>query len=213
MKKALYLFLLIFAFSVTATAAEENNQKDNFYYDDYPRHGIDLRLSFWEHSRGGAAVNLDGFSIDVGTGGVSGKLMYNFYSNPALAFTFSVGIMSAEVNVETFSSYTSTVAPVMMGLKYFFLDYDEYNALRPYLSGSFGMLIGTESGIKFPSIGTTSETTIGAYAGFGTDIILGSVVKLNADIGYNLFSDFTREVAGKKNYSGAEFSFGLGFMF
>lgn len=213
MKKSLCLFLLIFAFSAAITAAEKNNQKDNFYHGDYPRHGIDLRLSFWDNSRGGAAVNLDGFSIDVGTGGVSGKLMYNFYSNPELAFTFSVGIMSAEVNVETFSSYTSTVAPIMMGLKYFFLDYDMNNALRPYVAGSFGMLIGTESGVKFPSIGTTTETTIGAYAGFGTDIILGSVVKLNADIGYNLFSDFTQEVAGKKNYSGAEFSFGLGFMF
>jgi hypothetical protein len=158
-------------------------------------------------------VNLNGISIDVGTGGVSGKLVYNFYSNPEMAFTFSVGIMAAKVNVETFSSYTSTVSPIMTGLKYFFLDYDTNNALRPYLSGSFGILLGIESGVKYLSAGTHNETAIGASAGFGTDIILGSLVKLNADIGYNLFSEFSEEIAGKKNYSGAEFSFGIGFIF
>jgi hypothetical protein len=212
MKKSLYLVFLISAFSFNAAIAADNNE-ENSYYNEYPKHGIDLRISFWDHSKGGANVNLNGLSIDVGTGGVSGKLMYNFYSSPELAFTFSVGIMSAKVNVETFSSYTSTVSPVMMGLKYFFMKYDTNNALRPYVSGSFGMLVGTESGVKLPLIGTSTETTIGASAGFGTDIILGSVLKLNADIGYNLFSDFSEEIGGKKNYSGAEFSFGIGFMF
>jgi hypothetical protein len=203
----------VFTLIWTPIIFAEDIIKEENYCNEYPKHGVDLRLAFWDHSSGGAAVNLNGLSIDVGTGGVSGEIMYNFYSSPDLAFTFSVGLMAAEVNVETFSNYTSTVAPVMMGLKYYFLSIDSNSALRPYLSGSFGVLLGMESGVKAFSVGTRTETTIGANARFGTDIILGSLVKLHADIGYNLFSDFGEEIAGKKNYSGAEISFGVGFTF
>jgi hypothetical protein len=213
MKKSFYLLLFILAGIVAQNNFAEDISEDEKYYNEYPKHGVDLRMSFWDQSSGGAAVNLKGLSIDVGNGGVSGNITYNFYSNPELAFTFSIGVMASSVNVEIFSSYTSTVAPVMMGIKYYFLGLDSNNALRPYLAGSFGVVFGSESGVKDLSVGTRTETTIGGYAGFGTDIILGSLVKLHAGIGYNLFSDFSREIGGKENYSGAEISFGIGFVF
>jgi len=50
-------------------------------------------------------------------------------------------------------------------------------------------------------------------AGIGFIIILGSLVKLHADMGYNLLTDFLAEIGNRKNYSGPEFSIGLGFMF
>jgi hypothetical protein len=212
MKKSFYLFLILTCFYSQLSFADDLSGEGNTA-DEYPKHGVDLRLAFWNHSQGGAVVNLGSLSVDASTGGISGKIMYNFYSSPELAFTFSVGLMSADVNVETLSTYTSTVIPVMMGLKYYFIQLEPNNALRPYLAGSFGALAGYESGVSYLSVGTRSETTIGGYAGFGTDIVLGSLVKLHAEVGYNLFSDFTQEIGVRKNYSGPELSFGIGFIF
>ena len=44
-------------------------------------------------------------------------------------------------------------------------------------------------------------------------LVLGSLVKLQADMGYNLFADFLEDIGNWKNYSGPEFSIGLGLMF
>ena len=76
-----------------------------------------------------------------------------------------------------------------------------------------GMLHGSESGIKILSVNQHSETAMGGYLGIGTDVILGSLVKLHTDLGYNLFTEFERPIGSRDNYSGPEFSLGIGFMF
>ena len=75
------------------------------------------------------------------------------------------------------------------------------------------ILFGTESSVKILSVEERTESAIGVYAGIGSDIILGSLVKLHADVGYNLFTDFSEEIGSRKNYSGPKFSIGLGLMF
>jgi len=67
--------------------------------------------------------------------------------------------------------------------------------------------------IKIPSVEEHKESAMVVYAGIGFNIILGSLVKLHADMGYNLVTDFLEEIGNRKNYSGPEFSIGLGFMF
>ena len=74
-------------------------------------------------------------------------------------------------------------------------------------------MLGTESSAKVLSVEEQTESAMGVYAGIGFNIILGSLVKLHADMGYNLFTDFLEEIGNRKNYSGPEFSIGLGFMF
>ena len=54
---------------------------------------------------------------------------------------------------------------------------------------------------------------MGLYAGIGSDFILGSLIKLQADIGFNLFTDFQNNIGSRKNYSGPEFAVGIGIMF
>ena len=215
MKKLIYLTvltsLLLFFNSIFGQVSDELER--SLSSNDYPKHAIDLRIAFGDHSVGGVSVGAGGYNVDVGTGGIGGFISYNYYPNSNYAFTFSAGAMASEVRVETFSSYTSTVIPIMMGMKYYFADVDKNNTLRPYLSGSLGTIIGTETGVDILYAGTHTENAFGANVGFGTDIILGSLVKLHADIGYNLYSDFKEPIGGRDNYSGAEFSFGIGFMF
>jgi len=212
MKNIFLLLVLITAtvFSQTTNPVQDNNGSLDWDYD-YPKHSIDLGISYWNNSKSGTSIKVPG--VHIGTGGVSGKLRYNFYPDENFAFNVSVGAMAAKVEAWAFHEHTSTVVPVMMGMKYYFLQLSQSNPFRPYLSGSMGILFGTESSVEILSVKEHTESAMGGYAGIGSDIILGSLVKLHADIGYNLFTDFSEEIGGRKNYSGAEFSFGIGFMF
>lgn len=185
------------------------NSQENYF----PKHSIDLRISFWNNSQSTVSVGFHGVSVETGTGGISGEIMYNYYPNRIYSFNVSAGVMNTEVRVENFSTYTSTVIPIMMGMKYYFIDYSTDNPFRPYVAGSIGGVVGTESAVEILNVRTHTETAIGASAGIGSDIILGSLVKLQAEISYNLFTDFAEEIGGNKNYSGPEFSLGIGFMF
>ena len=216
MKKLWFLVLALSALALAQPSDMNNSGKSEaskILDDNYPRHSIDLRISYWNNARSSTSVNVPGISIDVASGGISGEIMYNYYLNRKFAFNVSVGAMSNEVKVRTLSTYTSTVAPLMMGMKYYFTEFSKDIPFRPYFSGSVGILVGTESSEEILSIKEHMESAMGGYVGIGSDIILGSLIKLHTDIGYNLFTDFNEAIGSRKNYSGAEFSFGLGFMF
>jgi hypothetical protein len=211
--KTICFLLVMFTsmgFAQTNNTVNESDNNQNMSYD-YPRHSIDLGISYWNNSKSGTSVRVPG--VDISTGGVSGKLMYNFYPDEDFAFNISVGAMAVEVKAWAFHEHTSTVVPIMMGMKYYFVQLPQSTFVRPYLSGSMGILFGTESSLEILSVKEHTESAMGGYAGLGTDIILGSLVKLHADIGYNLFTDFSEEIGSRKNYSGVEYSFGIGFMF
>ncbi|MGB5849261.1 MAG: hypothetical protein WBH40_12280 [Ignavibacteriaceae bacterium] len=215
--KKLCILLAIFS----ALSLAQSNDDDQINISSIPdsqenllsKHSIDLRVSFWNNSQSAVSVGFHGFSVETGTGGISGEIMYNYYPNSVYSFYVSAGVMNTEVRVENLSTYTSTVIPIMMGMKYYIIDYYTDNPFRPYVSGSIGGLFGTESAVEILNVRTHTETAVGGSAGFGTDIILGSLVKLQAEISYNLFTDFAEEIGGNKNYSGPEFSLGIGFMF
>ncbi|UCH66818.1 MAG: hypothetical protein JSW63_06775 [Ignavibacterium sp.] len=211
--KAICFLLVIFStigFTQTDKSVQSRNKAINSSYN-YPMHSIDLGISYWNNSKTGTSVKVPG--VDIGTGGASGKLIYNFYPDENLAFHVSAGAMAVEVKVWTFHEHTSTVLPIMIGMKYYFTQLFQNKYIRPYITGSMGILFGTESSVEILLVEEHTESALGGYAGIGSDIILGSLVKLHADIGYNLFTDFSEEIGSRKNYSDAEFSFGIGFMF
>jgi hypothetical protein len=213
------LFALLVILSTVVLA--QSNKDDQINTSSMPdtqqnllsKHSIDLKVSFWNSSESAVSVGFHGYSVETGTGGISGEIMYNFYPNSIYSFNLSAGVKNTEVKVENFSTYTSTVIPIMMGMKYYLMDYSMNNPFRPFVGVSIGGLIGTETGVEMINVGTHTETAVGASAGLGSDIILGSLVKLQAEISYNLYTDFNEEIGGNKNYSGPEFSLGIGFMF
>jgi hypothetical protein len=216
MKAICFLLVLLstIGFTQTDNPVQNDNSSDSINRsNNYPKHSVDLRISFWNNSQSAVSVGFYGVSVETGTGGVSGEIMYNYYPNSIYSFNVSAGVMNTEVRVHNFSTYTSTVIPIMMGMKYYFIDYSVDNPFRPYISGSIGGLFGSESATGILNVYTHTETAIGASAGIGSDIILGSLIKLHADISYNLFTDFAEEIGSRKNYSGPEFSIGMGFMF
>ena len=56
-------------------------------------------------------------------------------------------------------------------------------------------------------------TTFGSRAGVGFDLKMGRYFVAIADLGYNLMTDFSEAVGGRRNYSGLEFGLGIGWQF
>ena len=177
------------------------------------KHSVDLRVSFLQMGNTGVSINTYGTSINVGVGGISGKLIYNYYPKNNYSFHFGVGVMAAQVDINELSEHTATVAPITMGMKYYFLNYPQEDFFRPFISGAMQIAIGSESSVEILSVGTHVESAMGVYVGCGTDLMLGSLIKFTSEMGYNLLSEFAEPIAGRKNYSGVEFSFGIGLMF
>ena len=87
--------------------------------------------------------------------------------------------------------------------------------MRPYLTAAAGPVVGSESGVKIGSeivVGTYTETAFGAKFGLGLDFLLSSKFIIGFDSGYNVMSSFSQNIGSEDNYSGADFSFGLSFL-
>jgi len=177
------------------------------------RHSIDLKAAYWDNAKSEASVKSNGYTVEADTGGLSGKIAYNYHFSDEFALNVSAGVLQSKAKVTGLSIESSTIIPVLLGVKYYLIKFSAESPVKPYLLGAPGILIGTESSVAQISINAHTETTFMIYVGAGVDFILGSLVKLTADAGYDLMTDFSESIAGRKNYSGLEFSIGLGFMF
>ena len=136
MKALVFIFTLFTTiYFAQSPNLKQNNHNSSFLNgnDGYPKHSVDLRFSMWRNTSSDVAVKFTGVSIDVGGDNTGGRIMYNYYPNKFYAFNFSVGVLSAQVNVNTTSSYTSTILPIMIGAKYFLISEDISRELKYYL--------------------------------------------------------------------------------
>lgn len=177
------------------------------------RHSIDLKLAYWLNTKSGVSVQSDEYTVEADKGGLSGKIAYGYYFDGDFALYVSAGILQSRATITGYSVEASTIVPVLAGCKYYLTKLSNSTAARLYLLGAPGLLIGSESDIARTSLNAHTETAFIIYVGAGIDFILGSVVKLTADVGYNLAADFSESIAGRKNYSGPEISVGFGFTF
>jgi len=203
---------VIILFTLTILYADQS-------YADSPknRHSIDVQFSFLKNSKSSVEVGIGGVEINAGNEGLGGKVTYNYFVDDEFAINVSAGVISSSATVSNsyFNSSvnTSLVMPIMFGLKYYFTKYSDKKSVRPYLSGAGGFLVGSETETGTTKVSVSTETATNVYFGAGADFILGKLVKLNADIGYNLSSDFSEPIGARQNYGGPEFSIGIGFMF
>lgn len=188
-------------------------------YADSPKnkHSIDVQFSFLKNSKSSVEVGMGGVEINAGNEGLGGKISYNYFVDDEFAINVSTGVISSGATVS--NSYissnvnTSIVMPIMFGLKYYFTKYSDKKSIRPYLSGAGGFLFGSETETGSTKVSVSNETATNIYLGAGADFVLGKLVKLNSDIGYNLSSDFSEPIGARQNYGGLVFSVGVGFMF
>ncbi len=180
------------------------------------RSALELSIGLWS-GRASSVVTVSGVQAEVGTNGFVGGLQFTHWMQEYLAVTLSAGVLSGKVSTTVqplnVTQHVSSVVPILLGLRYYALGAEADGDVRPYVSGAAGAYIGSEVGNSILSQGSRTEAAFGGRFGAGVDFILSDHFKLGAHSGYNVMSDFTVPVGGRRNYNGGDFSVGLGYIF
>jgi outer membrane protein W len=192
---------------VNSVASAQSNLKST---------GIGLRGSFYNPSKNTSSVKVSwgpGYSVN-NTVSAGGCLYVFSRLSESVLFEFSIGnIASVEQEVSFIASQKVGVfnmTPILFGLRYDFLQSQNYGLLQPYLSGGFGAYVFSDvkvaQGILYEDVEVVSNVKPGLYLASGLNIYLSSWIALNFDGKYhfvNLNPDFER----------SGFEFGIGFNF
>lgn len=185
------------------------------------RHQLELKLGFWNQSTDTrTSVSVGGVSTSVGASGGLGGISYGYWfaENAALNVGISgmVGDVESTVGAGGVETSNSVVAPIFIGVKFYPFQTRPEAKARPYVKAAVGPVVGVQTST---SVGTTiyaeerTETVMGGQVAGGVDFILGQRAIIGLALGYNLMSDFNEPIGGSTNYSGLEFSFGIGLLF
>src|SRR4030042_1995628 len=91
MKNSIALAVLLFIFTARFICGQDNSNPSNAKPEIVKRkHSIDLKITYW-NVNSGVSITTPGVSIDLGSGGISGKIVYNYYPNNIFSFFFSAG--------------------------------------------------------------------------------------------------------------------------
>lgn len=104
--------------------------------------------------------------------------------------------------------------PISGKIKYSFLSFYSPNNFQPYLDLGLTFLTSTSTyndPYYLDVVHVRTKSTFGALAGWGMDWSLSPRILLNLDFQYRWVS-FNREIAGIKNYSGPQLTFGLEYI-
>jgi outer membrane protein W len=181
------------------------------------RSAIELNLGFWGGAKASNTIGPTGIQSEAGTNGFVGGLGYSYWLRENLSLTVTASLLSAQANT-TFSTFNvtqqaSTVVPLLLGLRFYIPEPESGENIRPFLSAAVGTYFGSEatSALLFQQAHT--ETAVGGRLGVGADFFLGNHFNLGANVGYHLMTDFENTIGARKNYSGAEFSLEIGYIF
>ncbi len=185
------------------------------------RHGLGLRLGMWNQvTSNRTEVGIGRVTTSTEASGFFGGLFYDHWLQENLALNITIGGILADFETKTgiagVSTQTAFVAPILLGVKYYFPGSTLNSSVRPMVKVAVGPFIGqqerTEEGIYGVIVESRSLTVFGGQVGAGVDFILGRYFMLGVGLGYNLMSDFDEPIGGSRNYSGPEFSVGLSLL-
>lgn len=181
------------------------------------RSGLELNLGLWSGAQASTSVGTSGVSVEVNSSAFVGGILFTHWVQEYLSVTMSAGLLagkaSSTVSFLSVSQQVSSVVPVQLGVRYYVFGSTAGGEVRPFLSGSVGLYVGSELTNTILAQEARTETTFGGRLGAGIDFLLGDHFKLGANTGYNMMSDFNAPVGGRNNYNGGDFSIGVGYIF
>ena len=155
--------------------------------------------------------------MDAKTNGSIGGITFRNWVEEDLAVKLNIEYLSGQANVTVSPSdviqRVSAVFPVLAGVDYYLLKPEPGSALRPFITGSLGLFLGTEANNSTLNISSHTETSFGVRLGAGIDFLLSNHFIFNVNAGYNVMTNFASQVGGRNNYNGADFSIGLDYLF
>ncbi len=193
---------------------------DNSFAQDLSlkgRSSLELNFGFWGGATASNSVTVTGIRSEATSSGFTGSLLYSYWMRERLSLTLSAGFLAGEASSSVGSSginqQASAVVPVLVGLKLYLPDPEPEDMVRPFLSAAAGSYIGSEATNSALSQQAHSESALGGRVAAGADFFLSRHFKIGANLSYNLMTDFKTSIGARKNYSGGDFSVGLGYVF
>ena len=209
-----FFALLLLALPLTAAAQHADSPVT------YGRHSLSIQMGLLNHTIAETSVGVG--TTDSRVSGFAGSIAYAYWVKPDWAATVSVGVLDAEtstsVNIGTVNTKSAAVTPVLFGAKYSPV-LSGRPSVRPYLWGAAGPYVGSASVTRTDGfrarVGTETitETAFGFRAMAGADWFVGRHFTIGFGAGYHFVGDFDQPIGSDENYSGPEFSFGVGFAF
>lgn len=217
--------LLLFALTILATALVVSQPLSL-----RGSSGIELNFGLWSESKASQQISAAGIQQSAKTSGFVGGLTYCYWLRENLALTVSGALLSSEATSKVtaptsggllgiLSALGSTqqnsnsVFSLLGGVRYYVLQLEPDDIVRPYLSVAAGAYKGFEAKNSLSEISAHSESAFGGKVGAGLDVFLGGVIKLGANVGYNVMADFQNPVGTRSNFNGFDASMGIGFVF
>ncbi len=181
---------------------------------------IELNAGMWGGSSVSNTIGASGVHTKADAGSFVGSFVYAYGIREDMAVTVSASVLaakaSADIGASGVSQQSSSVVPILLGIRYYVPSPEPGARVRPFLSLGVGTYIGSESS---SSIGMTlvqnahTENAFGGRLGAGIDFYVSNSFKFVANAGYNLMSDFSTPVTGRNNFNGGDFTLGAGLAF
>ena len=174
------------------------------------RHTITFEGGTKTNSNTSVITGADG--SDVKSGFV-GSINYGYWFDEEWAITMSGGVFGAGASTMYNNVETSSVIPLLFGVKYYPYKLALGAVGRIYLGLAAGDYMGfaTKSG-SFLTTSIVSESVFGGQLSVGADFFVTSWFKIGPKLSYHLMGDFSEVIGTKKNLSGAAFSVEAGFV-
>jgi hypothetical protein len=206
--RTLFLILLFITIGSVSTAQDLSLKG---------RSAIELSLGIWGGAKASNTAAATGIQSEANTSGFAGDLGYSYWLREHLSLTVTVGMLTAQasstISTSNITQQASAVIPFLLGIRFYVPDPESGDNIRPFLSAAVGTYIGSEAKNTLISQQVHTETTFGGRLGAGIDFFLGNHFKLGVNVGYHLMADFETAIGARKNYNGADFSLGTGYIF
>ncbi|MFZ1082892.1 MAG: outer membrane beta-barrel protein [Candidatus Kryptoniota bacterium] len=210
--KILFKVLLLFLFLAVVTT---NLQAQDLTLKD--RSGVEVNMGIWGGAEASNTIGTGGILAQAGTTAFVGELLYAYGYEEQLAMTLSIGLLSAQassnINMLGVTEQTSTIMPILLGVRFYVPNPESGARVRPFLSAAIGSFVVMESQSTLLSQGSYIEGNFGGKLGVGVDLFVSDHFKFVADAAYYFMSDFSQPVGGRSNYDGGDLLFGVGYAF
>lgn len=183
------------------------------------RHAISIQAGVLSRTVVETGAGAGDVTTEVRANGAIGTLSYAYWVAPEWTIGISLGLLDAKVGTAVspgeVSSEAAAVTAVLVGAAYHPAGLAPAPTLRPYVSAAVGPYVGSATN-SLVGASVTTESVSEAAAGLrvlaGAELFLGRRFEAGIALGYHLVGDFERPIGDDTNYSGPEFSAGVGVL-
>ncbi len=184
------------------------------------RHGIWIRGGMLNRITVDNTVTNGSVSTEARDHGTVGSLCYAYWVDQEWSIGLSANFLDAgastSVTVGQVTSEAATVTSVLFGAHYCPAALSIGRSVKPFASASVGPYMGsaTNSHVGPTVVENTSvsDSAVGLQVEVGADVFFATRFTAGVALGYDFVSAFDRQIGSHTNYSGPEFSLGLGFL-